>query len=159
MPDAQARLASLPPRGTLLGFDFGLARIGVATGELETGLANPLAVVAEASNDSRFAALADLVAQWQPVALVVGIPRHLDGDAHALTVRCERFARQLAGRFGLPVVPVDERLSSVEAEARLREAGGRSWQDRKARLDAAAAQVILQSFLDSRTESEPHVQA
>jgi putative Holliday junction resolvase len=84
------------------------------------------------------------------VALVVGIPQHLDGTPHALTARCTRFANQLAGRFGLPVLHIDERLSSAAADERLREAGQHRWQARKALLDAVAAQIILQNFLDTR---------
>lgn len=96
-------VAALPARGTLLGFDFGLARIGVATGELETGQASALTTVHDESNDARFKAIAGLIAEWRPVALVVGLPTHLDGTEHALTARCRRFANQLHGRFGLPV--------------------------------------------------------
>lgn len=147
MPDTPA---PLPPGGTVLAFDFGLSRIGVATGELETGQASPLATLAEESNNGRFSAIATLLEEWHPVALVVGIPRSLNGEAHALTTRCERFANQLHGRFGLPVVRMDERLTSVEAEERLREAGQHRWQNRKASVDAMAAQIILQSFLDAR---------
>jgi putative Holliday junction resolvase len=151
MPEAAAAaLPAMPRRGTLLGFDFGLARIGVATGELETGRAAPLVTLAEASNAGRFSAIAALIAEWQPVALVVGIPQHLDGTPHALTARCTRFANQLAGRFGLPVLHIDERLSSAAADERLREAGQHRWQARKALLDAVAAQIILQNFLDTR---------
>lgn len=139
-----------PPRqGTLLAFDFGLARIGVATGELETRQASALTTLAEPTNEGRFKAIATLIAEWRPVALVVGIPRHLEGEAHALTARCQRFANQLHGRFNLPVLQVDERLTSVEAEARLAEGRPQRWQDRKAKLDAVAAQIILQSFLDT----------
>mgnify|MGYP001447446748 CR=1 FL=1 len=141
--------APLPARGTLLGFDFGLARIGVASGELETGLASPLTTLREESNDARFAAIARLIAEWRPVALVVGLPAHLDGREHELTARCRRFANQLHGRFALPVCTVDERLSSVAAEAELAAAGVRGWRERKDVLDAAAARLILQSFLDS----------
>lgn len=156
MPESPSRppaglmpVSPLPRRGTLLAFDFGLARIGVATGELETRQASPLTTLDEPTNAGRFTAIAALIAEWRPVALVVGIPRHLDGEAHALTARCERFAHQLHGRFSLPVIRADERLSSVEAESRLAEGGQRRWQDRKVRLDALAAQIILQSFLDT----------
>jgi len=119
MPDAAAAAlapqAALPARGTLLGFDFGLARIGVATGELETGQASALVTLHDESNDARFKAISKLIAEWRPVALVVGIPTHLDGSEHELTTRCRRFANQLHGRFGLPVFATDERLSSVAA--------------------------------------------
>lgn len=154
MPEAWPASGSLPARGTLLAFDFGLGRIGVAVGELETGHASPLTTIAEASNDGRFAAIGRLIAEWRPAGLVVGIPRSLDGAPHALTARCERFANQLHGRYGLPVERVDERLSSVEADERLREAGARDWRDRKASVDAMAAQIILQSFLDTHCHAQ-----
>ena len=158
MPDAAAAAnpaqpllpvcSTLPARGTLLGFDFGLARIGVATGELETGQASALTTVHAESDSARFQAIAALIAEWRPVALVVGIPTHLDGSAHALTARCRRFANQLHGRFGLPVFACDERLSSVAAEAELSGAGMKHWRERKSVLDAVAARLILQTFLD-----------
>ena len=141
-------VAALPARGTLLGFDFGLARIGIATGELETGQASALATVHDESNDARFKAIAALIAEWRPVGLVVGLPTHLDGTEHELTARCRRFANQLHGRFGLPVFTADERLSSVAAEAALTAAGRTHWRERKAVLDAEAARLILQTFLD-----------
>lgn len=143
MPDAR------PTRGTVLGFDFGLARIGVATGEFETRQASPLITLAAETNDKRFAAIEALLAEWRPVALVVGIPSHLDGSEHEMTQRCRRFANQLRGRYGLPVAEVDERLSSAEADSRLREAGQRDWKKRKPLLDAVAAQTLLQHYLDS----------
>lgn len=159
MPDAavaaQPVQATLPARGTLLGFDFGLARIGIASGELETGHATALVTLREESNEARFGAIAKLIAEWRPVALVVGIPTHLDGREHELTARCRRFANQLRGRFALPVFPVDERLSSIAAEAELSDAGLRGWRDRKAVLDAAAARLILQTFLDSNRHAHP----
>ncbi|MDR1662476.1 MAG: Holliday junction resolvase RuvX [Azoarcus sp.] len=149
MPEG-ARAAALPARGCLLGFDFGAARIGVATGELETGLTSALATVSGEIKAMRFAAISRLIEEWRPVALVVGLPRPLDGEgAHALEPRCRRFASQLHGRFGLPVFFADERFSSLEAERGLREASVRRWQARKEKLDAAAARLILQHFLDS----------
>lgn len=149
-PEAPPAGTALPERGTLLGFDFGLARIGVATGELETGQASALTTLHDEAGDARFKAIARLIAEWRPVALIVGIPRHLDGREHALTARCQRFANQLHGRFALPVRTVDERLSSVAAESELADAGLKGWRERKAVLDAAAAQIILQTFLDAR---------
>ena len=88
---------------TLLAFDFGLARIGVAVGETETGHAHPLAVIAEEASAVRFAAIEKLLAEWKPTGLVVGLPTHVDGTEHAMTVRCRRFANQLHGRYGLPL--------------------------------------------------------
>ncbi len=156
MPEAGAAAAlptlpappELPARGSLLGFDFGLARIGVASGELETRAARALITLHDETGAARFAAIARLIAEWQPVALVVGLPLHLDGSAHELGPRCRRFANQLHGRFGLPVMLADERLSSAEAESRLRTAGVGDWRARKQQLDALAAQLILQHFLD-----------
>ena len=128
-------------RGTILAFDFGLRRIGVAVGEPETGTAHPLPGIA-ASGDARFAAIGALVAQWRPAALVVGLPLAESGTAHDMTRRAERFARQLHGRFRLPVELVDERFTSVEAEERMR--------GRKAgrlAVDSVAAQLILEQYL------------
>ena len=139
-----------PRVGTVLAFDFGLARIGVAVGETETGNAHPLTAIAEEVNAVRFAAIEALLAEWKPASLVVGLPTHLDGSEHAMTTRCRRFANQLHGRFGLPVFAADERLSSVAAESELSTASLKGWRERKAVLDAAAAQIILQTFLDAR---------
>jgi len=151
-PTAAPSAALRPARGTVLGFDFGLARIGVATGELETRSASPLCVLQGERNDEKFAAIGQLITEWRPVTLVVGLPTHLDGREHALTVRCRRFANQLHGRFGLPVALVDERLTSVEAEARLRESSTRK--PLKQAVDAVAAQILLQNFLDEPNHAD-----
>jgi len=135
--------------GTVLGFDFGMARIGVAVGEMETGHAHPLAVIAVEANAARFAAIEALLAEWKPTALVVGLPTHMDGSEHAMTVRCRRFANQLHGRYGLQVTLVDERLTSAEAEERLSEAGHQGWRKQKQRLDSTAAQIILLQYFES----------
>lgn len=145
---------ALPARGSLLGFDFGLARIGVAVGELETGRASPLLTIHDESGAARFAAIEKLLAEWRPVALVVGIARHLDGNDNDMTPRCRRFANQLRGRFGVAVVECDERLTSVAAAATLKAAGQRDWRTRKPALDAVAAQIILQQFLDDLPNEE-----
>ena len=147
MPEAVS--VSLPSRGTLLGFDFGLSRIGIATGELETSHASALSVIEEESNSKRFSVINQIIDEWQPVALVVGIPSYLDGTEHALTLRCRRFANQLRGRTHLPVFESDERLSSVAAETELIAADKHHWHQRKPLLDAVAAQIILQQFLDN----------
>jgi len=133
--------------GTLLGFDFGTARIGVATGETETRLAQALTVIHGEANELRFGEIEKLIKEWQPDKLVVGLPTTLDGTATDMTARCTRFANQLKGRFGLPVTLFDERLTSAEADELLREVT-RDWRARKQHLDAVAAQRILQSFLD-----------
>jgi putative Holliday junction resolvase len=120
---------------TLLGFDFGTRRVGVATGNTGLRLAQPLKTV-QAEGDARFAAIAALLAEWQPAALVVGVPFHPDGAPHDNTRRAQRFARQLHGRFGLPVHQVDERWTTTEALSR----GARD-------ADAAAAALILEQYL------------
>ncbi|HRP98791.1 MAG TPA: Holliday junction resolvase RuvX [Rhodocyclaceae bacterium] len=151
MPEAAwPHPAALPTRGSLLAFDFGLARIGIAVGELETGQANPLTTLRDESGAARFAAIAKLIGEWRPVALVVGVPQRLDGSDSELTARCRRFAGQLRGRFGLPVFECDERLSSAAADTALKESGQRDWRARKEVLDAVAAQLILQHYLDTR---------
>jgi putative Holliday junction resolvase len=135
--------------GSVLAFDFGIKRIGVAVGTLlgagRSGPARALTTIDDEANDARFSAIAALIAEWQPVRLLVGRPLNDDGTPHEMTARCERFAKQLRGRFRLPVDDVDERFSSIEADAILRERG-LSWQQRKPRLDAEAALIILQSW-------------
>ena len=123
-----------------LAFDFGTRRVGVATGNSLTATAQPLATIA-AEGEARFAAIGKLVAQWQPAALVVGVPRHPDGEPHENTQRAQRFARQLRGRFGVEVHEVDERYSTTEARSL-----------RAADLDAASAAIILEQFLGSLDE-------
>ncbi len=120
---------------SFLAFDFGVKRTGVATGNSLLRQASPLTTVA-AEGDARFAPIGRLITEWQPDALVVGIPVHPDGAAHDNTRRAQRFARQLQGRFGLPVHLVDERYSTTEASA----GGARD-------LDAASAAVILDQYL------------
>ncbi len=139
------------PEGTLLGLDFGEKRIGVAVGESATRLAHPLETVHAEANEARLAALERLVGEWRPVGFVVGLPRHPDGAPHEVARLASRFARRLAARFGLPVAFVDETLSSQEAASRLREAGRRT--TGRGALDAEAAAVILQSYLDDPARS------
>ena len=116
----------------VLAFDFGARRIGVAIGNTVTREARPLAVI-DAPAAARWSRIAALIDEWQPTQLVVGIARHPDGAPHAMTERCERFARQLEGRYRRAVARVDERYSSAVVR------GG---------ADDAAAAVILQQWLD-----------
>jgi putative holliday junction resolvase len=132
---------------TVLAFDFGTRRIGVAIGNALLGVARPLTTIAEDANTDRFAAVAALIEEWHPGVLVVGLPVHDDGAPHEMTARAERFARQLEGRFGLRVARVDERYTSQVAEAALATAGARAG-ERKAKRDSVAAQLILQSWFD-----------
>lgn len=136
------------PAGTVLGFDFGLKRIGVAVGETLLRQARPLMTIDAEANTARFAIIERLLGEWQPALLVVGLPLAMDGTEHELSRRCRRFANQLHGRFGLPVRLVDERLTSSAADERLREAG-LNWRERKEKVDAVAAQIILQSYFDA----------
>ncbi|HLS56131.1 MAG TPA: Holliday junction resolvase RuvX [Zeimonas sp.] len=144
---------------TLLAFDFGIRRIGVAVGNTLTDSARPLQIVASEPLAARWAAIAALVAEWQPQRLVVGLPRHPDGAPLPVTSLCERFARQLAGRFELPVELVDENFSSVEARAgRHGDAGQPAGCERApgrragsgGPVDAEAAAVILRQYLSGR---------
>jgi putative holliday junction resolvase len=128
---------STAPR-SYLSFDFSLRRVGVATGNGLTRTATPLLTLSD-EGDARFAAIGKLIGEWRPDALVVGVPFHPDGAPHDNTERARRFARRLAGRFGLPVHEVDERWTTTEA----RSLGA-------ADADAAAAALILEQFL--RTE-------
>ena len=127
--------AALAGPRSYLAFDFGTRRIGVASGNTILGQAQPLATV-PGDGRERFDRIARLIADWQPDALVVGIPAHPDGTAHDNTARARRFARQLHGRFGLPVHEVDERYTTTEAHA----LGATD-------ADAAAAALILEQFL------------
>ena len=120
---------------SFLAFDFGIKRTGVAAGNSLLRQASPLTTVA-AEGDARFERIARLIAEWQPDALVVGVPVHPDGAPHDNTRRAQRFARQLQGRFHLPVHEVDERYSTTEAAA-----------SGAADLDAASAAIILDQFL------------
>ncbi len=133
-------------QGTLIGFDFGVRRIGVAVGETSTRIANPLGAIEAEANEVRFREIGRIVDEWHPAAFVVGRPRHADGSEHAVARLAERFGRRLAARYRLPVVFVDETLTSAAAEASLREFGTRA--RRASDVDALAATLILQSFLD-----------
>jgi putative Holliday junction resolvase len=132
---------------TVLAFDYGDRFLGVAVGETGVGVAHPLVTIGDRAAQARFDEIAALIAEWRPARLVVGLPLALDGTPHELTRRARRFARQLEGRFGLPVTLVDERLTSAEAEERLR-AIGRGGRADKDLTHPVAAQVILQDFLD-----------
>jgi len=137
-------------RGTVLAFDFGTTKIGVAVGDWETRMAHPLEVIRFDANAPRFARIAALIDEWRPSQLVAGLPLSLDGEEHDMTRRARRFANQLNGRFKLSVTLVDERLTSVEADSRLREAGVKAAERRRVE-DSVAAQQILQDHFDHAT--------
>tara|TARA_B100000686_G_scaffold351686_1_gene451151 strand:+ start:3199 stop:3663 length:465 start_codon:yes stop_codon:yes gene_type:complete len=136
-----------PSVGTVLAFDFGEKRVGVAVGNLELGLAHPLVTIREEATRNRFDTIAKLIEEWKPVQLIVGLPTHADGADHKLTHLSKRFARRLEGRFGIGVKLVDERYTSITASMGLREAEI-NWKKQKFIIDQVAAQQILQSYFD-----------
>jgi putative Holliday junction resolvase len=144
MPDGMTTPAL---SGTLLAFDFGTKRIGVAVGNSISGTAQPLTTLHGEQNEQRFAAMEALIREWQPVALVVGLPCNDDGTPHELTRLCRRFANRLKGRFNLPTILVDERYTSAAASSHLNEAGIRGIKQ-KPLLDQVAAQQILQAYFN-----------
>ena len=119
---------------TILAFDFGEKRIGVAVGNTITKTAEALKIIQEKNQDEKFKAIETLIQEWQPQLLVVGLPTHPDGAEHEMTIKAKRFGNQLHGRFQKEVVWVDERYTSVSVE------DGH---------DALAAQLILQQYLDT----------
>jgi len=124
---------------TLLAFDYGVKKIGIAIGNTVTGCARPLEVLYVTTREARFARLADLIHHWQPDRLIVGLPLTTEGGDQYSTLQSRRFANQLHGRYGLPVALVDERGSSMEAQAYL---------PNNAPDDSLAAAIILQRYLD-----------
>ncbi|MFZ1909452.1 MAG: Holliday junction resolvase RuvX [Burkholderiales bacterium] len=146
--------SSLPANvGTVLAFDYGERRTGVAVGDARLRTAHPLPAIT-AVGPARMAAIAKLVHEWRPERMVVGLPLGRDGGAHRLGQKVARFAREIEARFCLPVAQVDERYTSTEAESRIREAVGarRAAQTLRARkLDSYAAQLILQQYFDEPT--------
>ena len=136
MPERAAGTARRCAR-TILAFDFGLKRIGVAVGEPELGTAHPLPAI------RGFPQIEKLLQEWQPAQLVIGLPLAAGGEPHAMTREAERFARRLEKRFKLPVARVDERYTSVEAESRLR-----GTKAKRSEIDSVAAQLILEQYFD-----------
>lgn len=141
---------------TLLGFDYGLRRIGVAVGQALTATATPLPALNARDGVPDWNVIARLLEEWQPGAIVIGVPYNMDDSRQEMTDRAERFARRLHGRFNIPVHTVDERLSSHEAEDRLRTARqqGRRGRIAKAEIDSAAACVLLETWLNVQRKSE-----
>lgn len=127
---------------TVIAFDFGLKRIGVAVGNTLLKQATPLPVIEAATNDGKFAAIGEVLSEWQPDTLVVGLPLHPDGAEHEMSVRCRRFANQLHGRYGIPAVLVDERYTSAVLNPQ-----------RGQHIDSDAAALILQQYFDQHDPS------
>lgn len=132
-----------PPlvNATIIAFDFGIKRIGVAVGNTFLKQAQPLTVIAAESNDVKFDAIAALLKEWQVSHCVVGFPSHPDGTEHEMSARCRRFSNQLQGRFGVTTTMVDERYTSAVIVAKP-----------GAVIDAQAAALILQQYFDENFE-------
>jgi putative Holliday junction resolvase len=122
---------------TVMAFDYGTRRIGVAVGNTLTRLGQPIKTIAEASGDAVFKVIEGLLKEWQPNRLVVGLPCHPDGAEHAMSAKARRFGNQLQGRFQLPVEWVDERYSSAGLEVN---------PDMRDNLDAESAALILEQY-------------
>lgn len=145
MPDDEIK-----PQGTLLGFDFGHRRIGVAVGQTLTRSANALTVLS-VSGKPDWQEIGRIMDEWKPVALVVGLPLAADGGETELSSDARRFGRQLNGRYGVPVFHEDERLTSFSVEqgfVNARQKGGMRRKD-AASKDAMAAKIILESWLQT----------
>ena len=135
---------------TLLCFDYGTKRIGVAVGQSLTGTASPLDIVRVYNNKPDWNAIEKIVENWKPDAIVVGIPLQMNNEKQEMTLAADKFARQLEGRFHLPVYGIDERLSTFEAEQRT---------NKKTSIDDVAAQAILETwFAENKRQSEKETQ-
>jgi putative Holliday junction resolvase len=121
----------------VMGFDFGMGKIGVAVGQRITGTANPLTILKARDGIPNWAQLEKLIQEWQPGLLVVGLPLNMDDSPSDMSRLAEKFARKLSGRFNLPSQTVDERLTSFEAA---------SLSDGEGPVDAIAAQLILETY-------------
>jgi putative holliday junction resolvase len=132
---------------TVLGFDFGVKYIGVAVGSTDPKMAHPLSQVV-VKESFPWQEIATLIREWRPAILVVGIPLNMDGTDQPLTKLARQFLESLAQRFSLPVFPVDERLTTVEARARLFSVGGYRALHKKA-VDSVAAQLIVEAWLEN----------
>lgn len=134
---------------TVLGFDYGKARIGVAVLNTLAGVATPQSTITARDGAPDWNAISRCLQEWKPARLVVGMPRKLDGSDSAMQEPIERFIRQLQGRYNLPVDVVSEQLSSREAEQRLKLArqAGRKRKVRKEEIDQMAAAIILESWM------------
>ena len=145
---------------TLLGFDFGTKRIGIAIAQEITGTARPLTTVKSIKQKPDWESISKIITEWQPDLLVVGLPLHMDGTEQPMTQAAKRFSNQLNGRYQIPIALMDERLSSNEAESILNEQSGSHsvfrgslFQD-KAQIDMISAQLILQSWMSLKKDEE-----
>lgn len=132
--------------GAVLGFDYGVRRIGVAVGQMVTRTATPLRTLPTRDERPDWDAIGQLIREWQPESLVVGLPYQMDDTEAPVAARARRFARQLEGRYRLPVFLADERLTTREAQRQL----GRDARRDALRVDAVAARLILETWLSDR---------
>lgn len=140
------------PAVTLLGFDYGEKSIGIAVGSTQSGLAQDLTTVKVSTGGPDWNHISRLIHEWQPQALVVGLPLNMDDSENPMTRAAQRFGNRLGDRYNLPVHMVDERLTTVAAKNSLAESGV-SLRRSKSKLDRLAAQAILQTFLDDRSRT------
>ena len=148
MPDAVGAQVNAP---RVLGFDFGLRRIGIATGNTRTGTSQGLSTVRAKSGLPDWSQIEQLMEQWLPAKLVVGLPLNMDGSESAMSARARKFGERVRRRFGLDVVFVDERLSTAEAEHQLRQASAPGKSLRQKRIkhrDNLAAELIVRTYLE-----------
>jgi len=137
-------VAATPEYRTLMGFDYGARRVGIAVGQTVTGSASPLTILQQPASAEFWRQLDRLMTEWRPDALIVGQPLHADGSSGAITQAAAAFGEQLHARYGLPVIGVDERLTSWEADQVAREVPA-------SRRDAVAASLILMTYLEGRS--------
>lgn len=128
---------------TVLGFDFGHKKIGVASGQSLTGTGTPLQALVSRQQQPDWGAIEALIMEWSPDAVIVGLPLNMDDSESELSTRARRFGRQLSGRFNVPVWMVDERLSTREAREQL---GGRAKKGPDPRVDSLAAALIIETY-------------
>ncbi len=141
---------------TYLGFDFGNKKIGVAVGQITTHSASPLRTLPAINQAPDWQAISQLIQEWQPVGLVVGVSKQIDGSDNLITPRMLKFCRQLEGRYQLPVYQQDETLSTFESKQMLFDDVKVSATKLWAVQDQLAAQLILQTWLNNRTNNDPH---
>lgn len=143
------------PEGVALGFDYGKRRVGIAVGSSVTGKARPLTTLEHHDGVPDWSALDQIIDEWQPVSLVIGLPLQADGQSQKMTRRAVNFAQEARGRYKRPVHTVDERYTTIEAVRRLKSArasGSRGRRTARGDIDAMAAQTILESWLSGHLE-------
>ncbi|WP_163932728.1 Holliday junction resolvase RuvX [Paraferrimonas sp. SM1919] len=133
---------------TYLGFDFGTKSIGIAVGQTVTGTASPLAAVKANDGIPNWDVIGKAIKEWQPESLIIGLPLNMDGTEQELTKRAKKFANRLHGRFGVPIIMQDERLTTTDAKARLFELGGFK-KLQKDQIDSVSAVLIIESYFET----------